>query len=52
MSSEGHIKPLKPAAASNIYTVLLIIAVSAVLAAFLFVAAKSYNQFGSLFSIP
>ena len=52
MSPEGRTKPLKPAVASDIYTVLLIIAFSAVLATFAFVAAKSYNLFGSLFSIP
>jgi hypothetical protein len=52
MSPEGRTKPLKPQVPSDIYAVLLIIAFSAVLATLLFVVARSYNQFGSLFSIP
>ena len=51
MSPEGRIKPIKPVAASDIYTVLLIIACFVVLATFIYVAAKGYSQFGSLFSI-
>jgi hypothetical protein len=52
MSPDLRTKPTKPTAASDIYTVLVVAAFLAVFATFLFVAAKSYFQYGSLFSIP
>jgi hypothetical protein len=50
MSPDIHPKPVKFAVASDIYTILLIIASATVLATFVFVAAKCYSLFGSLFS--
>jgi hypothetical protein len=52
MSPDLRTKPTRPVAASDIYTVLVVAAFFTVLATFLLVAAKSYTQYGSIFSIP
>jgi hypothetical protein len=50
MSPEGQIK--KPAVMSNVYTVILALAVLAVIATAGLVAYKCYFQYGTLFKIP
>jgi hypothetical protein len=50
MSPEGQIK--KPAAMSNVYTVVLALAVLVVIATAGLVAYKCYFQYGTLFKIP
>jgi hypothetical protein len=52
MNPDARAKPIKPVAASDIYTALLAIAFSAVFVTALFVAFKCYSRFSSLFSIP
>lgn len=42
----------KPAAPSNLYTVILAVAFGVVLATTVFVAYKCYIQYGTFFKIP
>ncbi len=52
MSPETRISGRKPIASDNIYTVILLVAFGAVLAATALVAYKCYFQYGTIFSIP
>jgi len=52
MSPEGQIRSQKPAVPSNIYTVILGLAVMAVAATAAFVALKCYFVYNTLFKIP
>jgi hypothetical protein len=52
MNPEGQIRVGKPAAHSNLYTVILALAFCAVLATAAFVAYKCYVDYGTFFKIP
>ncbi len=52
MSPEGQVRSVKPAAPSNIYTVLAAAVFALVLATAAYVAFECYMQFGTLFKIP
>ena len=52
MSPEAPIRSIKPEATSNLYTVILAMALGAVLATAAFVAVKCYFDYNTLFTIP
>ena len=52
MSPEGQIRGGKPAPISNLYTVILAMALCVVIATAAFVAYKCYFDYGTLFKIP
>ncbi len=52
MSPNGQAPSVKPVASSNIYTVVLAIALGVVLATAALVAYKCYLQYGTFFKIP
>ena len=48
----GQIRSAKVNAPSNLYTIILALALFAVVAAAGFVAFKCYTQYGTIFSLP
>ena len=52
MSPDGQIRSRKTVASSNLYTAILALAFSAVLATAAFVAYKCYFQYGTIFRVP
>jgi hypothetical protein len=52
MSPEVQMRGGKPAAASNLYTIILALAFGVVLATAAYVAYKCYFDYGTLFKIP
>jgi len=52
MSPIGQVRGGKPTPASNLYTVVLAAAFCIMLAAAVFVAAKCYLDYGTVFKIP
>ncbi len=52
MSPNGRATGRKIIALDNLYTVLLAVAVAAVLVSAVFVAFKCYTQYGTIFKIP
>jgi len=52
MSPEAPVHSKKPEAMSNLYTVILAVALGAVLATAAFVAVKCYFNYSTLFTIP
>jgi hypothetical protein len=52
MSPDGHSRSGKAAISSNIYTVVLALALGVVVATAAFVAYKCYFQYETIFKIP